>query len=116
VAREPSDLLRIDHGIPVCLMAFRHPYVVVCQKGSKHHYCACCHGLRRVVIQLYSEHLGREVHAARGIQPLPPWTLAWHASWRPFVLPQHDEVNRLLAWIQYHGRDLVRAFGRAAFS
>jgi hypothetical protein len=97
-------------------MAFRHPYVVVYQKGSKHHYYACCHGLRHAVIQLYYEHLGREVRAARGIRPLPPWTLAWHASWRLFVLPQHGEVNRLLAWIQSHGRDLVRAFGRAAFS
>jgi hypothetical protein len=116
VVRELDDLLRIDHGIRVCLMAFRHPYVVVCQKGSKHHYCACCHGLRRVVILLYYEHLGREVRAGHGIQPLPPWTLAWHASWRPFVLPQHDEVNPLLAWIQYRGRDLARAFGRAAFS
>ncbi|CAB4339190.1 unannotated protein [freshwater metagenome] len=111
-----DDLLHTYRGIHECLMAFRHPYVGVCRMGSTHHYFACCHGLGREVIQPYFGHLGHEVRAARGIQPLPPWTLAWHASWRQFLLPQHGEVNRLLAWIQSRERDLVRAFGRAAFS
>jgi hypothetical protein len=111
--RERDDRLRIYRGFR---LAFRHPCAVVSRKDSKRHYCAWRHELQRAGIQRGYAHLGREVHEAREIQPLPPWNLAWHASWRPFVLPQHDEVNRLLAWIQYHGRDLVRAFGRAAFS
>jgi hypothetical protein len=116
VVRELDDLLHTDHEIRAYLMAFRHLYVVVFQKDSRHHCCAWRRVLRRVAIQLYCEHLGRVVRGVLGIQPLPPWTLALRASWPQFVLPQYDEVNRLLAWIQYRGRGLVRAFGRAAFS
>jgi hypothetical protein len=116
VVHELDDLLHTDHEIRAYLMAFRHLYVVVCQKDSRHHCCAWRRVLRRVAIPLYCEHLGRVVRVVLGIQPLPPWTLALRASWPQFVLPHHDEVNRLLSVIQYRGRGLVRAFGRAAFS
>jgi hypothetical protein len=77
--RELDDLPRIDHGIHACLMAFRHPCVVVCRKDSTHHYYAWHRVLQRVAIQLYCEPLGRVVRAVREIQPLPPWTLALRA-------------------------------------
>ena len=53
-------------------LAFRHPYVVVCPKDSKHHYCAWRHELQRVEIQRDYEHLGREVREVHGIRLLPP--------------------------------------------
>jgi len=53
-------------------LAFRHPYVVVCPKDSKHHYCAWRHELQRVEIRRDYEHLGREVREVHGIRLLPP--------------------------------------------
>jgi hypothetical protein len=53
-------------------LAFRHPYVVVCPKDSKHHYYAWRHELQRVEIRHDYEHLGREVREAHGIWLLPP--------------------------------------------
>jgi hypothetical protein len=80
VVHELDDLLHTDHEIRAYLMAFRHLYVVVCQKDSRHHCCAWRRVLRRVAIPLYCEHLGRVVRVVLGIQPLPPWTLALRAS------------------------------------
>jgi hypothetical protein len=111
--REWDDRLRID---PEFRLAFRHPCAAVCRKDSKRHYCAWLHELRRAGIQRDCVHLGREVHEAREIQPLPPWNLAWHASWQQLFLLQHGEPIQLLAWIRYRERGLVLAFGRAAFS
>jgi hypothetical protein len=113
VERELDDHLRSDHGFR---LAFRHPCAVVCRKDSKRHYFASCHELQRAGIQRDCVHLGREVHEVREIQPLPPWNLAWHASWQQLFLLQHGEPIRLLAWIRYLGRGLVLTFGRAAFS
>jgi hypothetical protein len=111
--RERDDRLRID---PEFRLAFRHPCAVACRKDSIHRYCAWLHELRRAGIQRDYAHLGRGVHEVREIQPLPPWNLAWHASWQQLFLPQHGEPIRLLAWFRYRGRGLVLAFGRAAFS
>jgi hypothetical protein len=111
--REQDDHLRSDHEFR---LAFRHPCAVVYRKDSKRRYCAWRHELRRAGIQRDYEHPGREVHEVREIQPLPPWNLAWHASWQQLFLPQHGEPIQLLAWIRYRGRGLVLAFGRAAFS
>jgi hypothetical protein len=53
-------------------LAFRHPYVVVCPKDSKHHYCAWRRELQRAEIQRDCGHLGREVREVHGIRLLPP--------------------------------------------
>jgi hypothetical protein len=111
--RERDDHLHSDRGFR---LAFRHPCAVVYRKDSKRHCCALRHELRRVGIQRDCVHLGRGVHEVHEIQPLPPWNLAWHASWQQLFLRQHGEPIRLLAWIRYRGRGLVLAFGRAAFS
>jgi hypothetical protein len=111
--RERDDRLRSDRGFR---LAFRHPCAVVYLKDSKRHYSAWLHELRRAGIQRGCVHLGREAHEVREIQPLPPWNLAWHASWQQLFLRQHGEPIQLLAWIRYRGRGLVLAFGRAAFS
>jgi hypothetical protein len=111
--RERDDHLHSDRGFR---LAFRHPCAVVYRKDSKRHCCALRLELRRGGIQRDCVHRGREVHEVREIQPLPPWNLAWHASWQQLFLRQHGEPIRLLAWIRYRGRGLVLAFGRAAFS
>jgi hypothetical protein len=77
--RELDGRLHYDHEFR---LAFRHPYAVVFRKDSKHHYCALRHVLRRAVIRRGYEHLDRVVHEVREIRPLPPWNLAWHASWQ----------------------------------
>ena len=77
--RELDGRLHYDHEFR---LAFRHPCAVVFRKDSKHHYCAWRHELRRAVIRRGYEHLGRVVHEVREIRPLPPWNLAWHASWQ----------------------------------
>jgi hypothetical protein len=53
-------------------LAFRHPYVVVCPKDSRHHCCAWRHELQHVEILLCYVHLGREVREVHGIRLLPP--------------------------------------------
>jgi hypothetical protein len=97
-------------------LAFRHPYVVVCPKDSRHHCCAWRHELQHVEILLCYVHLDRVVREVHGIRLLPPWILALRASWQQLFLLQRGEAIRLLAWIRYRGRGLVLAFGRAAFS
>ena len=95
--RERDDRLRIYRGFR---LAFRHPCAVVYLKDSKHHYSAWLHELRRVGIQRDCVHLGRGVHEVHEIQPLPPWNLAWHASWQQLFLRQRGGLIQLLAWIQ----------------
>jgi hypothetical protein len=73
-----DDRLRIDRGFR---LAFRHLCAVACRKDSKHHCCALRLVLRRAGIQRDYVHLGRAVHVVREIRPLPPWYLAWRASW-----------------------------------
>jgi hypothetical protein len=73
-----DDRLRNDRGFR---LAFRRLCAVACQKDSKHHCCALRLVLRRAGIQRDYEHLGRAVHVVREIRPLPPWYLAWRASW-----------------------------------
>jgi hypothetical protein len=114
--RELDDRLRNDCVLREFRLAFRHPYVVACPKGSKHRYCAWRHELQRVEILPCYVHLGRVVREVHGIRLLPPWILALRASWQQLFLLQHGEAIRLLAWIRYRGRGLVLAFGRAAFS
>jgi hypothetical protein len=77
--RELDGRLHYDHEFR---LAFRHPCAVVFRKDSKHHYCAWRHELRRAVIRRGYEHLDRVVHEVHEIRPLPPWNLAWHASWQ----------------------------------
>jgi hypothetical protein len=95
--RERDDRLRIYRGFR---LAFRHPCAVVSRKDSKRHYSVWRHELRRAGIQRGYAHLGREVHEVREIQPLPPWNLAWHASWQQLFLRQRGGLIQLLAWIQ----------------
>ena len=73
-----DDRLRNDRGFR---LAFRHLCAVACRKDSKHHCCALRLVLRRAGIQRDYVHLGRAVHVVREIRPLPPWNLAWRASW-----------------------------------
>jgi hypothetical protein len=108
--------LRNDRETHVCLMAFPHPCVVACRKDSKHHYFAWRPELQRAEIQRGYGHLGRVAHEEHEIRPLPPWYLAWRASWQQLFLLRHGEQNQLLAWFRYRGRGLDLAFGRAAFS
>jgi hypothetical protein len=82
VAHELVDRLHNDRENHVYLMAFRHPYAVVFQRDSKHHYFAWRPELRRAEIQRGYAHLGREVPEVREIQPLQPWILAWRVSWQ----------------------------------
>jgi hypothetical protein len=77
--RELGGHLHCDHEFH---LAFRHLCAVVFRKDSKHHYCAWRHELRRAVIRRGYEHLDRVVHEVHEIRPLPPWNLAWHASWQ----------------------------------
>ncbi len=70
--RERGDRLRNDCVLREFQLAFRHPYVVVCPKDSKHRYCAWRHELQRVEILLCCVHLGRVVREVHGIRLLPP--------------------------------------------
>jgi hypothetical protein len=98
--RELDGRLHCDHGFH---LVFRHPCAVVFRKDSIRHYCAWLHELRRAVIRRGCGHRDREVHGVhevREIQPLPPWNLAWHASWQQLFLRQRGGLIQLLAWIQ----------------
>jgi hypothetical protein len=79
VVRGLDDRLRSDL---LSLLVFRRPCAVVCQKDSKRRYCALRHALQRVEIPRGYAHLGREEFEVREIRPLPPWYLAWRASWQ----------------------------------
>jgi hypothetical protein len=70
--RELDGHLHNGHEQREFRLAFRHPYVVVCPKDSKHHYCAWRHELQRVEIRRDYEHLGHEVREVLGIRLLPP--------------------------------------------
>jgi hypothetical protein len=70
--RELDGHLRNDCVQREFRLAFRHPYVVVCPKDSKHHYCAWRHELLRAEIRRGCGHLGREVREVHGIRLLPP--------------------------------------------
>ena len=72
VEHELDDHLHNGHELREFRLAFRHPYVVVCPKGSKHHYYAWRHELQRVEIRRDYGHLGREVREVHGIRLLPP--------------------------------------------
>ena len=79
VVRGLDDRLRSDL---LSLLVFRRPCAVVCQKDSKRRYCALRRALQRVEIPRGYAHLGREEFEVREIRPLPPWYLAWRASWQ----------------------------------
>jgi hypothetical protein len=70
--RELDGHLRNDCVQREFRLAFRHPYVVVCPKDSKHHCCAWRHELLRAEIRRDCGHLGREVREVHGIRLLPP--------------------------------------------
>jgi hypothetical protein len=98
--RELDGRLHCDHGFR---LVFRHLCAVVFRMDSIRHYCAWLHELRRAVIRRDCGHRDRAahgVHEVREIQPLPPWNLAWHASWQQLFLRQHGGLIQLLAWIQ----------------
>ncbi len=75
-----DDRLRNDCALREFRLVFRHLYVVVCPKDSKHRCCAWRHELPRAEIQRDFGHLGRVVREVHGIRLLPPLILAWRAS------------------------------------
>jgi hypothetical protein len=70
--RELDGHLHNGRGQREFQLAFRHPYVVVCPKDSKHRCRAWRRELQHVEIRPDCGHLDRVVHEVHGIRLLPP--------------------------------------------